>query len=327
MRKFIFNIFLIMEYITLESHFWVPDHAIRIDTRNICSKELVNLIHRVVSIIAPEETIEVFILPPEPWSYTDVLKIIWSGIVWLSSIIGAVYAILTYHRDSDKIQLEMIKDCIETMQIASNLSKNIEIDDSVLNILCEDYGIKKIKNTRYKILEEDEMVEYEETVIKGADKQSICQSRIERQNFSKMQFALPEDEKYEKENFSGLIELVSLVVKQKKQGRGIAWKGTYFWNDIIYEGIKILEDKEDIDFFMQDQEFKQKIKNQEISFSNWDNMEVLFSIKADISAGIIKNRNIYVNTVLGFNYQIVPHTEKREKKISFNNQEPLFNIS
>jgi hypothetical protein len=36
----------------------------------------------------------------------------------------------------------------------------------------------------------------------------------------------------------------------------------------VYQGIKILENNEDIDFFMQDNEFKQRIKNQEIQFSS-----------------------------------------------------------
>lgn len=316
-----------MEYLTLESHFWVPDHAIRPDTRNICSKELVSLIYRVASIIAPEEKIEVLILPSEIWCYKDIFKITGTKISIVIAVIGAVYASLTYHRDSDKIKLEMIKECMETIQVASSMSGEIQVDDSILTALCDDYGIKKIKNTRYKTLQGDESIEYEETVIKTPDKQNIFQSTIQRQDFERMIIPLPEAEEYEKEDITWTIELISLVVKQKKEGRGIPWKWSYFWDDIIYQGIKVLENNEDIDFFMQDEEFKQKIKNQEIQFSSWDNIEVEFKMKVEIYAGIVKTRKIYIKKVLEFNEQEIPHSEKIRKKEINSNQIALFDIS
>jgi hypothetical protein len=116
------------------------------------------------------------------------------------AVIGAVYASLTYHRDSDKIKLEMIKGCMETMQVASGMSGEIQVDDGILSALCDDYGIKKIKNTRYKTLQGDETIEYEETVIKTQDRKNIFQSSIQRQDFQRMIVPLPEGEEYEKED-------------------------------------------------------------------------------------------------------------------------------
>lgn len=315
-----------MQYLTLESHFWVVDHAIRPDTRNICSKELVSLIYRVASIIAPEEKIEVLILPSEIWCYKDIFKITGTKISIVLAVIGAVYASLTYHRDSDKIKLEMIKGCMETMQVASGMSGEIQVDDGILSALCDDYGIKKIKNTRYKTLQGDETIEYEETIIKTPDRQNVFQSRLQRQDFQRMIVPLPEGEEYEKEDIKWTIELISLVVKQKKEGKGIPWKWTYFWDDIVYQGIKILENNEDIDFLMQDNEFKQRIKNQEIQFSSWDNISVSFKMNVEISAGVTKNRKIYVSKVFWFNNQEIPHIDKKEKEKESNRQQSLFDI-
>lgn len=315
-----------MQYLTLESHFWVIDHAIRPDTRNICSKELVSLIYRVASIIAPEEKIEVLILPSEIWSYKDVFKITWG--LSIVSILWAVWWYLNYKDSHERHQIDMFHSCREEIQRIENITWwSFSISEDKIYELCEDYGIKKNKNTRYKTLEEDHTVEYEETVIKTQDRQNVFQSTIQRQDFQKMIVPLPESEEYEEENIKWTIELISLVVKQKKEGRGIPWKWSYFWDDIIYQGIKVLENNEDIDFFMQDEEFKQKIKNQEIQFSSWDNIEVEFKMKVEIYAGIVKTRKIYIKKVLEFNEQEIPHSEKIRKKEINSNQIALFDIS
>lgn len=314
-----------MQYLTLESHFWVIDHAIRPDTRNICSKELVSLIYRVASIITPEEKIEVLILPSEIWSYKDVFKITWG--IPIVAILWAVWWYLNYQDSHERHQMDMIHSCTEEIQRIENMTwVSFSISEDKIYELCEDYGIQKNKNIRYKTLAEDDMIEYEETIIKTQDRQNIFQSSIQRQDFQRMIVPLPEGEEYEKEDIKWTIELISLVVKQKKEGKGIPWKWTYFWDDIVYQGIKILENNEDIDFFMQDNEFKQRIKNQEIQFSSWDNMSVSFKMNVEISAGVTKNRKIYVSKVLWFNNQEIPHIDKKEKEKESNRQESLFDI-
>lgn len=314
-----------MQYLTLESHFWVVDHAIRPDTRNICSKELVSLIYRVASIIAPEEKIGVLILPSEIWSYKDVFKITWG--IPIVAILWAVWWYLNYQDSHERHQMDMIHSCTEEIQRIENMTwVSFSISEDKIYELCEDYGIQKNKNIRYKTLVEDNMIEYEETVIKTQDRQNVFQSRLQREDFQRMIVPLPEGEEYEKEDIKWTIELISLVVKQKKEGKGIPWKWTYFWNDIVYQGIKILENNEDIDFFMQDNEFKQRIKNQEIQFSSWDNMSVSFKMNVEISAGETKNRRIYVSRVLWFNNQEIPHIDKKDKEKESNRQQSLFDI-
>lgn len=314
-----------MQYLTLESHFWVIDHAIRPDTRNICSKELVSLIYRVASIITPEEKIEVLILPSEIWSYKDIFKITWG--IPIVAILWAVWWYLNYQDSHERHQMDMIHSCTEEIQRIENMTwVSFSISEDKIYELCEDYGIQKNKNTRYKTLQGDETIEYEETVIKTQDRQNIFQSSIQRQDFQRMIVPLPEDEEYKKEDIKWTIELISLVVKQKKEGKGIPWKWTYFWDDILYQGIKILENNEDIDFFMQDNEFKQRIKNQEIQFSSWDNISVSLKMNVEISAGVTKNRKIYVSKVLWFNNQEIPHLDKKEKEKESNRQQSLFDI-
>lgn len=301
------------DFIIIESHFWVPDHAIRPETRNICSKELVAMIYRIAEILYPNEKIEVLFLPPDIGCYKDTVKIIWT--LWtIVTIIWGVYTHLSYIDSHANSQLDATQKCIEILKQFESLSwENIILKEEKLSMLCEDHSLIKMKNNRYKTLEKDETIAYEETVIKNPDNQILLQKTIERSEFKNMIITLPEDDDFEQDNIEWIIELISLVVKQKKEWKWIPRRGTYYGEDIIHNWIKVLGHWEEISFFMQDQEFKKQIQNQEISFASGDNIIAIFKLKTEIRSGLIANTHIHVKEVKKFNAVEIGHTIKPKK--------------
>ena len=77
---------------------------------------------------------------------------------------------------------------------------------------------------------------------------------------------------------------------------------------------------------MQDEEFKKKINNHEITFSSDDEMEVILTIKGHINMDIFQNKSIYIKKVKEFNKNTIQHEVKVDKnKIKIaENQSSLF---
>lgn len=301
-----------MSYLIIESHFWVPDNSIYPLTRNHSSDELVALIYRINELLYPNEKIEILILPSEPWSYKDILKIIGAIWWWLLTITWVAIAYLTYIDAHESHQIDMIEKCVN--MITKEADGKIEIDYTKLNKLCEDYWVKKIKNNRYKILQNDKTISYEETIVKTDNQKTIYKKKIDRENFWDMIFPIPEDQEVFLENMEWTIELIALVVKQKKEWKWIPWKGTYYWDEIEELGYKVLYSWEEVSFYMQDKEFKNKIQNHEITFMSWDNISVLFNLKWTIKNGFFLNKNIYIKEVRQFNEKVIEHTQKITSK-------------
>lgn len=317
-----------MEYHIIETHYWVSWNEIKANTRIVCSKDQVAMIYRITEILDPKIKIEISFLPPEPWSYKDIIKIslgIAGAIWWITWSIALVYQWLSYRDSHDLSTLEIMQKCIELYNESNNLSWNkITIDKNKLEQICSDRWIQKLRNQKYETLKVDETVKYEETIIKNSESKIINQNKIERENFPKMIIPLPEDEDFEKNEIEGVIELISLVIKQKKDGKWVKWRWTYFGENLNHNWYIVLENNEDIDFYMQDNDFKSKIKNNEISFANWDNIRAKFTIKWEIRGWLVKTKTIYVSYVIQKNEDIIEHRIKKKKDNVFLQQQSLF---
>ena len=303
-----------MEFITIESHFWVPENAIRPDTRNKCSKDLVAIIYRVAEILYPDEKIEVLLLPSEEGSYKDIFKITWSVALWLATISGTVISYLMYKDSHEEHAINIASQCINlqsSIKQSSTLDDEYIVNEDKLLEICKDHGIKKMKNERYITLEKDDMIQEEETIIKDARNQTLFQGKVERADFSSYIQYLPENENYLQENIDWVIELVSLVIKQEKKWKGIPWRGFYYGKPIQYWWIEVLVNNEIINFFMQDNDFKKKIDDHTITFTSWDNITVIFDLKWEIKGWIIQHKSIYVRKVENFNDVVIDHTVKK----------------
>jgi Zn ribbon nucleic-acid-binding protein len=60
---------------------------------------------------------------------------------------------------------------------------------------------------------------------------------------------------------------------------------------------------------MQDEGFKENIKNHEVTFWNEDNIEVIFSLKCSLALDWPKNKKIYIKKVKKMNENIVAYKE------------------
>ena len=340
-----------MDFITIESHFGVPNNCIRANTRNKCSEDFVEIINQISKIVYPNDGFEIFLMPPKEGSYTDIIKIVRNTkkeflknpITKTTTAIGALVAlgglsvaVLTYkdshseHLHNEKTwEIEDAAKCLalkEQLVILGESYKIEGITDEQLEEICGDINLKKLKNNRYKILEGDETVASDTTILKNAAEETVISKKIDRSEFPSHIEKLPEEEGTI-ENNQGVIELISLVVKQQKEGKGIPWKGTYYGDSVIKNGAVILENEEMVSFFMQDGVFKEKIKNKEVTFGSGDNITAKFNLAFNRNLDGTWNKAIYVVEVRDFNGVIVDHPEKfkkPDKNIPPENQQNLF---
>jgi len=333
-----------MNFLTIESHFGVPQNLIRVRTRNKCSDDLVGIIKIIASILYPGEEFEIFLLPAEDGSYKDVIKllknvkseILKTPIVALTTIGILTVGILTYTDSHAEFlhskKMWVIDDtakCLSLKEQIAKLSNEYEIEnipDEKIKEVCGNIELKKFKNDRYKVLQNDEMISSDETIIKNPESEIIYRKRVDRSEFDMCIEPLPENEEYRIENLEGVIELISPVLKQKKEGKGITWRGIYHGENIQERGIDILLDEEAVNFYMQDPEFKEKINKHEVVFSTDENMNVLFNITGIIDVTTIKDKSIYIKEVLRINEDVIEHKYKSLKKNSTppEDQLPLF---
>ena len=317
-----------MEFLTIESHFGVPRNLIRSHTRNKCSEDLVGVINEIARILYPNEEFEILLLPSAPGSYKDIIRLLkkrpCEAVMAVATTGLLVFAFLTYldahadHLHDKKMQIvDNTAKCLALKSQLSELGSQYEIDnitDEKLNEICGNIRLKKLKNNRYQILKEDDMISSDEMIVKNSYAEIIIEKKVERSDFEMCIEPLPENEDYHKENVEGVIELISLVVRQKKEGKGIAWRGVYYGDDIQERGIDILLNGEEITFYMQDDDFKEKIDKHEIVFSSDDNIRATFDVKGSLDIDIIQNKSIYIKEVKEFNKDIIEHKIKPPKR-------------
>jgi len=311
----------IEDFITIETHFGVSGHFIRADTRNKCSEDIVSMLREVSRVLYPDDTFDIFLLPPQPGSYRDIIKFVKKHKIGTTvgvaiTVGGLVLGYLNY-KDSHETHLHdekmwVVDDatkCLELQGMLENLGKDYEIegisDEKILEV-CGNLNLKRRKNNFYNTLQGDGMIKNNETILKDAQSNFAFTNKIERSDFAKYVEPIL-DTKYTSDNNEGLVELISPVVRQKKEGRGIAWRGTYFGEDIYFNDIVILNNEDDIEFYMQDSDFKNQISNKERTFAVKDNMRIVFDITGEIKGGVLQNRSIYIKEVKSYNKEMIPH--------------------
>lgn len=306
------------DFITIETHFGVSEHFIRADTRNKCSENLVATIQEIADILYPNEHFDIYLLPPEKGSYKDIVKFVKKNkrTGALLAVGGLALGFLNY-KDTHEAYLNdkkmsVVNDtakCLELQKMMEDLKKNYEIEnipEKKISDVCGSLTLKKKKNSFYNTLKGDGMVKNNETGIKDERGQTVFSKKIERADFTKYIEPIPDTKYYEKK-YEGTVELISPVVKQKKEGQGIAWRGTYYGEDIFFKDILILENGKDIEFYMQDNDFKSQISSKERSFTVGDNMKIVFDIAGEIKGGVNLNQSIYIKEVKNYNEDIIEH--------------------
>lgn len=322
-----------MEYILLENHFWVPNNEIRSITRNKSWEDLSIVIQEIASIIYPDVQIEILFLPPEIWSYKDTIKIVWATLTVISTIWMFAFQILQYKDSHDEHMhneknwsIDDTKKCIEFKKMIEEYKKdwlNIEgVQDDKINQLCWNIKIKKSKNDFVNTLKKDDMISNSEILLLKSDKTVVRTHNIERTNFDDYIEYVPENEEHLIKDIKWTIELISPVIRQKKEWKWIPWKGVFYWDDIKKYWFNVLSNWEQINFYMQDEEFKKQIYNHSVTFWSGDNIKTVFDLKYTSKIDLIQNKHIYIKEVKSINDEIFEYKEKAITK-SINKDEIL----
>lgn len=318
-----------MENIIFENHFWVTDSQIKALTRNRATNDIVTIISEVSQILYPDDEIEIVFLPSEPWSYKDVIKLVWKTVTSDKSIsiMTLVFTILQYANSSAILDntdyIDDAKKCIDFQKsIVDIMGEWYEIsglEREKIQEVCWNIRIKKGKNDFYKTLDWDESIRSNEVVI-AKDSEPIRKNTIPRDDFGKYIEPIYRREEL-LENKESIIELISPVLLQTVW-KWNPWEWIYFWNEITLQWINVISDWERIKFYMQDNDFKKGIADKEIEFTSWDNIVVKLDVKINLDEeGAIQNRNVYVKQVISFNENIIEHKEKLRIKKQKNNNE------
>lgn len=343
-----------MEFVTIESHFGLlipaedsENHSIRVITRNICSQKLVEIITQVSSILYPDEEFEIYYLPSEPGGFKDIFKFVKKhpgktalvgNITTLATVAGVVIAYLNYKDDHEKHEhdkkmwiIEETKNCLELAQQRNDLSERYDINNfpqEKIDQVCNNLSLQRKKNDRYRALRDDEDIINEEIVLR-TDKEGILMKKtVNQENFEEYIQPIEIEEGFIKLEIEGIIELLVPVLKQRREGGGIKWKGIYHGDAIYYEQRKVLEEGDGLDFYMQDEAFKDKILAQDIVFKNGDNMAVKMRVTFFLSDSNLSRKTVYVEEVKWFNEDTIEHKIKGKKNdldtIQNENQLSLF---
>ncbi|MES2930998.1 MAG: hypothetical protein V4665_04435 [Patescibacteria group bacterium] len=315
---------LIKNEISIELHYNFVDnstHSIDFHTRNICSLVQVEIISYIIKTLDPNVEFEILSLPPQDGSFKDlnVVKFLNRN----TGLITAVTLIFTGLLFNSQREANSTTADFNTLQIVEKC-KGLGLDEEKIQKvedICSSYYTKKQKNAFYQsVISNKDVTSIEPTVIENS--KDTFNKEIEKKNFRDYIEEIPKEKEFLKTNLSGNIQLSQpFIDKQQQYGRGVAWKGVYYGSDVFDDNDElIIEDGENIYFYMQDDDYKNQILNQEISFTSGDNIGVTFDISRyyDYINGKFGKPRLYIKRVISHNDNLVQHKQelalKKEKK-------------
>jgi hypothetical protein len=73
-------------------------------------------------------------------------------------------------------------------------------------------------------------------------------------------------------------------------------------------------DRESINFYMQDDDFKDGVTDKDIKFASGDTMAVKIRVTFMVSDTMLKRKTIYVERVVRFNKDVIKHKNRTIRK-------------
>lgn len=309
-------------------------HSINFHTRNTCSLAQAEAISYLIRALYPDERFEILTLPPRDGSFRDFMVVKFfnenQGVILA---VSALFSILLF---SSQIKLNNTTSDINTLEIIEKCKSFGITNEQIQKIedICNSYYPKKQKNIFYQsVISDKDIVSIKPAIFEKNE--NVFEKEIKRSEFINYIEEIPKEKEFLKIDLSGNIQLSQpFIDKQQQYGRGVAWKGVYYGADIFdEEGRLIVEDGENIFFYMQDDEYKNQILNQEISFTSGDNIRVIFDVSRYYD--YIKNKfgkpRLYIKKVVSHNDNLVKHKkelairkEKRKFEEMNKNQGSLF---
>lgn len=335
-----------MSEIRIQLHYDFYDnnsHLLDFYTRKYCSDAQVKILEAVIEILYPSMKYQVLSIPDQKGSFKDntVVKFLNENqgtVVTATTVIGLVFAGVLFKGDFESNKTGSHLNTLEIVQKCRELNLDDTRISLIENEICNSYGIKSDKNSFYESVRDDEKVSGIRPKVSDGSAGVFFDNKIPKDKFNLYIEKIPKRKEFIKEDLFGHIELAQpFILKQQRYGRGTAWRGVYYGKDIIYDdsGSEVLVDGENVFFYMQDDEYKEQILSQEISFRSGDNIGVIFDIGRyyNYLSDAYGNPRLYVTRVTSHNDNLVHHKKelenrkKREKLEKQNkNQSSLFDL-
>ena len=300
----------------LEIHYGTAISALSVDTRNICSNTLVNLINELFLSLYGTKEFEMEFLPAEVGCYQDKilckLKKGSSSVITTANLLllilgipRAYYEISAIQHENEIKKFEIANQetdkCLEWIEKIEGLrNKGIEISlsDNEINRVCKNVKIEKYISRFYNALDKNEKILNQRFVFSDDEGYKINEISVHRKDFQT--FIKNNIEIYNGFFKDVHFEIISPVIKSVKGAK--FWTGEYKGNSLSDEGIPLIENGEIVHFYMSDDNFKKEINNQEISFKQGDiivgNIRINGKIREDFS---ISHRKIWIESVEKYN--------------------------
>lgn len=298
-------------------------HSINFHIRNTCSLVQVEIVSYLIKTLYPEEYFEILSLPPQEGSFKDFIVVKFlnknSGLI---ALVGVILPSLLYVSQFEVNKTTTDLNTLQIIEKCKNLGYDLASEDvQKIQDICASYYPKKQKNIFYQsVMSDKDIISIKPTISK--ENNNIFETEIKKDDFKNYIEEIPKEKEFLKIDLSGNIQLSQpFIDKQQQYGRGVAWKGIYYGDDVFDEDNQlIVEDGENIFFYMQDDEYKSQILNQEISFTSGDNIGVIFDISRyyDYINNKFGKPRLYVKIVVSHNDNLVQHKKdlvsKKEKR-------------
>jgi len=311
--------------ISIELHYnFINDniHSINFYTRNKCSLVQAQIISYIISELYPNEHFDILSLPPMEGSFKDltVVKFLNKNqgfVMCVTGVIGVIFAGLLFNSQSRANNTTADFNTLEIIEKCKNLGLDDQKIEKIKNI-CDSYYPKKQKNIFYDTIILNKTITGIEPTITNGD--TTLTKKIKKEDFLNYKEEIPKEKEFLITNLSGNIQLSQpFIDKQLQYGRGVAWKGIYYGNNIFDDNDNlVIEDGESIFFYMQDDQYKKQILDQEVSFKNNDNIRVIFDIDRyyDYVSNKYGKPRLYVKIVEAHNDNLVEHKKQLAIKIA-----------
>lgn len=278
---------------SLQFHYYFKDesHSINSILRNECEKEILYIFKEVSDTLGLELILET--LPTEEGGFKEIWKFIGKNSGQITLMVSIAALILSRfpaeNKELTKLQIENLKLDnelkrkeleklnLDFIQDSDQIEQKTLIDS--IELLKKNYKISWRKSNLYKKLEKYNKIDSVEVVRFRRDKPVGKPRNVPRKKFTK--FILTSDELPVLNVENVIIDVISPALKSGN----FRWKGFY--------------NREIINFLMDDNDFKSKVLNGEVHFSNKFSIEVLMTQNRKIDQdGNIKVTNSIVNKVI-----------------------------
>ncbi len=279
-----------------QTYYDIDDKSIKAETRDKVSSSDIDIIKFILKREFPDLEYEIRYLPSEEGSFKDNLKItIISGAIGGTFTLGAVGLGYILSTPSEKeIEKQERAEWVSNRESCLEYQNNMQ-PQSNMKKYCENNYVMNRQTQKTKTLKEDSEINNKKTII-FHNNEKIFEKNVNRSDFNKF-INEHQSEKISK-IVTGTIDIISPVIKQDRNGKGLQWRGTYYGEELHIEKNDVLSNESNISFYMQDKNYKDQIKNGEKTFSNKEVVSAILEVSFQYDGEKVKNKSIYLKEII-----------------------------